>query len=217
MCRFLYIDRCWKSDQERMGQMLEHLAKVSKVKFDVGLNSFHKSPKTVLTIFRLTCNQEFHLPCSKRMGRHLSVVITSFYFSLRAPISPRKQERSLMSLQPKLTRSPSNIYCTQGQLDSATWLERWEKVSVISSRLLRAKTIKMFSNFRWQPRCHLRCDHCLSRQSSWNWSRSCQWKHPLRNTLPHQKVLRTLHCQHPCAIYLKLWTLENLKILYCQT
>lgn len=30
MCRFLYIDRCWKSDQERMGQMLEHLAKVSK-------------------------------------------------------------------------------------------------------------------------------------------------------------------------------------------
>ena len=130
MCRFLYIDRCWKSDQERMGQMLEHLAKVSKVKFDVGLNSFHKSPKTVLTIFRLTCNQEFHLPCSKRMGRHLSVVITSFYFSLRAPISPRKQERSLMSLQPKLTRSPLNIYCTQGQLDSATWLERWEKVSV---------------------------------------------------------------------------------------
>lgn len=124
MCRFLYIDRCWKSDQERMGQMLEHLAKVSKVKFDVGLNSFHKSPKTVLTIFRLTCNQEFHLPCSKRMGRHLSVVITSFYFSLRAPISPRKQERSLMSLQPKLTRSPSNIYSTQGQLDSATWLER---------------------------------------------------------------------------------------------
>ena len=64
------------------------------------------------------------------MGRHLSVVITSFYFSLRAPISPRKQEQSLMSLQPKLTRSPSNIYSTQGQLDSATWLERWEKVSV---------------------------------------------------------------------------------------
>ena len=56
MCRFLYIDRCWKSDQERMGQMLEHLAKVSKVKFDFGLKPFHKSQKTVI-IFRLTCNQ----------------------------------------------------------------------------------------------------------------------------------------------------------------
>ena len=30
MCRFLYIDRCWKSDQERMSEMLDHLAKVSK-------------------------------------------------------------------------------------------------------------------------------------------------------------------------------------------
>ena len=29
MCRFLYIDRCWKSDQFRMGLMLDHLAKVS--------------------------------------------------------------------------------------------------------------------------------------------------------------------------------------------
>ena len=194
MCRFLYIDRCWKSDQERMGQMLEHLAKVSKVKFDVS------SLKNLsYFFFRLTCNQEFHLPCSKRMGRHLSVVITSFYFSLRAPISPRKQEQSLMSLQPKLTRSPSNIYSTQGQLDSATWLERWEKVSVclilqnglanhsFASRAdcSERKPLKMFSNFRWQPGCDLRCDHCLSRQSSWNWSRSCQWKHPLRNTLPH--------------------------------
>ena len=26
MCRFLYIDRCWKSDETRMGNMINHLA-----------------------------------------------------------------------------------------------------------------------------------------------------------------------------------------------
>ena len=48
--------------------------------------------------------------------------------------------------------------------DIAEWLG--QSFSCMSSRLLRAETIKIYSNFRWQPRCHLRCDHCLPRQSS---------------------------------------------------
>ena len=199
MCRFLYIDRCWKSDQERMGQMLEHLAKVSKVKFDVSsLDSFHKSKKNC-PIFSTDLQPRIPSSLQQEDGQtsvsgHYQLLLfpegTNLTKKTRAKsdeFAAKTNQKPLKHLLHPRTTGFSYLAGEMRKSKRLPWMQNGLANHSFASRAdcSERKPLKMFSNFRWQPGCDLRCDHCLSRQSSWNWSRSCQWKHPLRNTLPH--------------------------------